>query len=356
MLKAAIIGCGNIGKGHAKAYKDCRRIELAAVVDIVSNCAIDLHKEHAVPCYAHLEEVLKLDEIDVIDVCLPSGMHADAAIAAAGAGKHCICEKPLDVTPQRCDEMIRAFEQSGTVLGGIYQHRYHDDTQKLKKAIDDGRLGRLTALSAMTPWWRTQAYYDSGDWRGTLELDGGGALMNQSIHAIDLMAWFGGPIKAITAYTDLLAHERVEIEDAAVAIVRFESGALGTIMGTTAANPGSSVRHGIMGTGGTVFLKDDKIEEWKLVDEEETEDAETEQPAEGEEYESAAPDPTQLADNPFSRNIDDIALAIEEGGQPLVTGFEARRAVEIICAIYESQRTGKEIEIPLGAFCPPEDE
>jgi predicted dehydrogenase len=351
VFRSAIVGCGNIGKGHAKAYQGCKEIRLEAVVDIRHECALDLHEMYDVPCYTWLDQVLEQPGIDFIDVCVPSGQHGDIAIAAARAGKHCIVEKPLDVTPQRCDEIIAAFQQSGTVLGGIYQHRYHDDTRKLKTALDAGRLGRLTLVTCSTPWWRTQEYYESGDWRGTWALDGGGALMNQSIHAIDLLIWFGGPVKRVTAYTALLAHERIEVEDTAVAICEFESGALGIIEGTTAAYPGSGVLHKVMGTGGMVYLTGDKITHWRLRDEEGAAAVEPQArtPAEAV-SKGAAADPTALSDNLFSRNLDDIARAARTGGQPCVTGAEARKGVEVICAIYESARTGKEVRLPLREF------
>ncbi len=349
MFKSAIVGSGNIGRGHAKAYKDCTEIELVAVVDDHHKCATTLGEEAGVPCYTEVSAVMDDPEIDFIDVCTPSGHHGDVALMAAEAGKHCVCEKPLDVTPQRCDEMIAAFEKSGTLLGGIYQHRYHDDTRKLKAAVDAGRLGRLALLTCCTPWWRSQEYYDSGEWRGTWKLDGGGALMNQAIHAIDLMLWFGGPVKTVQAYTAMLAHERIEVEDVAVAVVRFESGALGVVEGTTAAYPGSGVLHKVMGDGGMAYLKSDKIDLWKLRDEEGDQDEKT---AAAAETEVASSDPTVLHENLFSRNLDDIARAARTGGRPCVTGAEARRAVDLICAIYASARDNVEIEMPLEEFHP----
>ena len=350
MFKAAIIGCGTIGKLHAKAYRDAKEIQLAAVVDEAEDRAAALGGEFGVPSYTRMEEVLARADIDFIDICTPSGMHADAAIAAAKAGKHCICEKPLDITPQRCDKMIAAFEKSRTTLGGVFQHRFADDVRKTRAAIDDGRFGRITLATCSTPWWRTQEYYDSGAWRGTWKFDGGGALMNQSIHAIDLLVWLAGPIKTVTARTALLAHERIEVEDVAVAVCEFESGALGVIQGTTAAYPGSGVRHEIMGTGGTVYLVNDKIELWKLRDEESAE----KQPAAASRRAGtgAAGDPKALAGILFTRNFDDIARAARAGTAPCVSGPEAKKSVEVICAIYQSARTGKPVSLPLKKFHP----
>lgn len=351
MFKSAIIGCGGIGPHHAASYRDTREVRLGAVVDCVPEKAEKLGRAHGVPWFADLKDVLKRDDIDIIDVCLPSGLHGDAAIAAARAGLHCICEKPLDVTPQRCDQIIRAFRKSGTVLGGIYQHRFAEDVRRAKKAIDAGGLGRLTLATCSTPWWRTQEYYDSGDWRGTWRLDGGGVLMNQSIHAVDLLLWFCGPIRTVCARTALLAHERVEIEDVAVATVEFESGALGVIQGTTAAFPGGGVRHELMGTAGMIYLVDDHATLWKLKDEagaaKNGPAAPATKPGVG-----AAADPTALTRELFARNIDDVARAARLGKAPLVTGEEHRRAVEVICAIYKSARTGKPVRLPLKRFDP----
>jgi len=277
-------------------------------------------------------------------------MHADAAIAAAKAGKHCLCEKPLDITPQRCDRMIAAFAKSGTTLGGVFQHRFADDVRQTKTAIDDGRVGRITLATCSTPWWRTQEYYDSGAWRGTWKFDGGGALMNQSIHAIDLLVWLAGPIRTLTARTALLAHERIEVEDVAVAVCEFESGALGVIQGTTAAYPGWGVRHEIMGTDGMAYLVNDKIDLWKLRDEEGAE-----KPAAAASRRAgtgAASDPKALAGILFTRNFDDIARAAREGTAPCVSGIEAKKSVEVICAIYQSARTGKPVTLPLKKFHP----
>ncbi len=349
MLKSALVGCGNIGRGHAKAYQETREIEMAAVVDVVEARAKALGEAHDVPWFTSVDEVLGRDDIDVIDVGVPSGLHGEVALAAAAAGKHCICEKPLDVTPQRCDEIVAAFDQAGTVLGGIYQHRYADDVRRLKDAIDAGRLGRLSLLNCLTPWWRTQEYYDSGDWRGTWELDGGGALMNQSIHAIDLMLWFGGPLKRLQAYATLLTHERIEVEDVSVAVCEFECGAFGVIQGTTAAYPGSGVEHQVMGNAGMVYLTGDKIDLWKLKDEE---GGEAKEDADRGEDVGAAADPTVMHGNLFARNLDDIARAARTGGEPLVTGREHKRAVEVICAIYESARSGREVTLPLKEFTP----
>jgi UDP-N-acetyl-2-amino-2-deoxyglucuronate dehydrogenase len=366
MYKSAVIGLGVIGPNHCKSYKSTREIQLGAVVDIDPVKAEKYGKEYGVPWFTDVRKVLRRKDIDFVDVCVPSGLHGTIAIAAARAGKHCICEKPMDVTPQRCDHVIRAFQKSGTVYGGIFQHRFADDNQRAKKAIDDGRLGRLTQVSCSTPWWRPQEYYDSGDWRGTWKLDGGGCLMNQGVHAIDLLAWLCGPIASITARTARLAHERIEVEDVAVAVIEFASGALGVMTGSTASFPGNAPTHEISGTKGQVFLRDDHAVYWKLADEMEAEKAAqaapaTATPAVGAAVAAgsaaaasvgAAADPTQVSGDLFVRNIDAIALAAREGRRPTTSAEEHRKAVEIICAIYKSAQTGKTVRLPLKSFRP----
>ena len=351
MFNAAIVECGGIGTHHAKCYQSTKEIRLAAVCDIVPEKAEKLGKQYNVPWFTELRPVLRRKDIDFIDVCLLSGTHGDVAIAAARARKHCISEKPLDVTPQRCDQIIRAFKKSGTVLGGIYQHRFADDVQKALAAIQAGRLGRITLATCSTPWWRAQQYYDSGDWRGTWKLDGGGALMNQGIHAIDLLMYLAGPIRTVCARTALLAHERVEIEDVAVAAVQFESGALGVIQGTTAAFPGDCVRHEIMGTQGMFYLHDDKAVLWKLKDEIEARKA-GQGAADAVAGTGASSDPMALSSDIFVCTLDNVAFAARTGTPPIVTGEEHKRGVEVICAIYKSAQTGKPVQLPLKRFRP----
>lgn len=352
MFTSAVIGCGGIGPHHAKSYQSTQEIRLGAAVDIVPERAEKVGRQYGVPWYTRVDDVLARDDINFIDVCVPSGLHGDIAIAAARAGKHCICEKPLDLTPQRCDEILAAFRESGTTLGGIFGHRFADGSLRTKAAIDAGRLGRITLATCSTPWWRTQGYYDSGDWRGTWRLDGGGCLMNQGIHAIDQLLWFCGPVRSVAARTARLAHERIEVEDVAVATLEFAGGALGAVSGNTAAFPGHAVRHEIMGTDGMIYLDDDKPVLWKLRDEIEA-DAAGAAPAPAAQGTGASSDPLMISADIFVRNIDDIARAARLGTEPLVSGRQHRQAVEVVCAIYESARTGRAVGLPLERFDPP---
>jgi UDP-N-acetyl-2-amino-2-deoxyglucuronate dehydrogenase len=349
MFQSAIIGCGNVGPHHAKCYQVSKEIKLAAVVDVIEERAKKVAEQYNVPFFTDYRKVLRRKDIDFIDICVPSGLHHKIAIAAARAGKHVISEKPMDVTPQQCDKMIRAFEKSGTTYGGIVQHRFADDCKRAKAAIDAGRLGRLTLVKASTPWFRTQEYYDSGDWRGKWALDGGGCLMNQGIHAVDLLLWLAGPIKTIWARTATMAHT-IEVEDVAVATCEFESGALGVIMGSTASFPGSPVQHEITGTLGTIYLTDDIATRWLIKDELDA------GKGPGQAGEAAAVSASTqwsgLATDIFVYNIDEIARAAREGRPALTCGSEHKKAVEVICAIYKSAKTGRPVQLPLKTFRP----
>ena len=180
----------------------------------------------------------RIPELDVVCICTPSGAHMEPAVQAARAGKHVVVEKPLEITLPRCDAIIAACDAAGVRLCTIFPSRFTPANLRLKEAIDLGRFGRLTLGDTHVKWWRTQQYYDSGGWRGTWQLDGGGALMNQAIHNVDLLYWLMGDVASITALTATLAHERIEVEDTAVAALRFKNGALGVIEAATSAYPG----------------------------------------------------------------------------------------------------------------------
>ena len=200
--------------------------------------------------------------IQIVTIGTPSGSHLEPAVAAAKAGKHVIVEKPLEITLKRCDAIIAACKKSGVKLSTILPSRFHDGNRELKRAIDAGRFGQLTLGDAYVKWFRTQAYYDSGAWRGTWELDGGGALMNQAIHSVDLLTWLMGPVAEVQAQTATLAHERIAVEDTAVATLRFANGALGVIEASTAAFPGYLKRIEINGSEGSAVLEEEDLKHW----------------------------------------------------------------------------------------------
>ncbi|MEZ6116941.1 MAG: Gfo/Idh/MocA family oxidoreductase [Pirellulaceae bacterium] len=233
-----IVGCGMIAKFHAKAIRDISGAKLVGCQSRSLSKAQSFVEEFGATAYESLDDMLANKDIHIVTVCTPSGAHLEPAIAAAEAGKHVIIEKPLEITLKRCDQIIAACEKNNVLLATIFPSRFHKSAQLMKKAVDAGRFGRLTMGDAYVKWYRTQEYYDSGAWRGTWKLDGGGALMNQAIHSVDLLAWLMGPAESITAHTTTLAHERIAVEDVAVATIRFENGALGVIEASTASYPG----------------------------------------------------------------------------------------------------------------------
>ena len=234
-----IIGCGMISDFHSAAIADIKNGKLVAVSSRKAENSQRLVDRYSIQAYSDYNEMLNRDDIDIVCVCTPSGAHMEPAVAAAEAGKHVIIEKPLEITLERCDDIIESCEKANVRLCAIFNSRFSDASQLVKDTVSSGRLGQLTLGDAYVKWYRSQDYYDSGDWRGTMELDGGGALMNQSIHAIDFLQYVMGPVESIQAFTDTLAHKRIDVEDVAVAALRFKNGALGVVEGTTAVYPGS---------------------------------------------------------------------------------------------------------------------
>src|SRR5215213_6531622 len=258
--RIALVGVGVIGRHHGRVISELAdRVELVAVVDVVSERAETLAAERGGKAFTSLTDALAAVDIDIVVVCTPTGRHGEVAIEALEAGKHVIIEKPAETTVAKTDQIIEAQRRAGTLVAVISQHRFDQSTEIALNAITKGELGRLTTGIASIDWWRGQSYYDSGDWRGTWELDGGGAMMNQGVHTVDLLvATMGRPVE-VFAYTGTLAHERIEVEDAAVGVVRFESGALGVLHATTAAYPGLTARLQVHGDQGSIVIDNDQL-------------------------------------------------------------------------------------------------
>ncbi len=342
-----IIGCGMIAEFHARAIAEIPGARLVAVQSqSASNGAriAALAAGGACAIYGTVAELLAHPGLDVVCVCTPSGAHLEPAVAAARAGKHVVVEKPLEVTLPRCDAIIRACDEAGVRLSTIFPSRFSPANVALKEAVDSGRFGRLTLADTDVKWWRSQDYYDSGKWRGTWSLDGGGALMNQAIHNVDLLQWIMGEVVAVQALTATLAHERIEVEDVAVAILKFRSGALGVIEASTAAHPGLLKRTEIHGTRGSARVEQDDITFWSFVDE---------LPGDGDRIKptgpaaSGAADPKAISHAGHRDQLADFLQAIDSGQPARVDGREGRKAVEIIRAIYRSARLEQSVTLPL---------
>lgn len=259
-IRLALVGAGIIARQHARVIADLAdSVELVAVVDPDAEKAAEVAAQFGAATFATLGEALASTDVSVVVVCTPTGTHADIAIEALEAGKNVIIEKPAEVTLERTDRIIAAQQAAGTLVAVISQHRFDPATELLVGAIERGELGRLTSGIASIDWWRGQSYYDSGDWRGTWALDGGGALMNQGVHTVDLLvAALGTPVE-VFGYTGTLAHDRIEVEDVAAAVVKFESGAIGVLHGSTAVYPGLVARLQIHGDKGSAVIENDKL-------------------------------------------------------------------------------------------------
>lgn len=346
-LGFGIIGCGMIAKFHARAIADVRGAKLVACYDTYPESADRLAKETGCRAYHDLAAMLADPEVDVVTIGTPSGAHMEPAVQAARAGKHVIVEKPLEITLKRCDAIIKACEQNNVKLSAIFPSRFHESSIEMKRAIDDGRFGRLTMADAYVKWYRTQAYYDSGAWRGSWELDGGGALMNQAIHSVDILTWLMGPITEIRAQTATLAHERIAVEDTAVATVRFENGALGVIEASTAVYPGYLKRIELHGSEGTAVMQEEDITVWDFAKKHRRDAAVRERMESRHSTGGGASDPAAIGHHGHAKQFADFVDAIKKDRQPAVDGKEGRRSVEIILAIYKAAETGGAVTLPL---------
>lgn len=350
-LGFGIVGLGTIAELHAEAIQAMSNGHLVCAFSYSGSAkAHDIAAQYRVQLYVgDWDAFLRHPGLDIVTVATPSGMHLEAATAAAHAGKHVLCEKPLDVTLERCDRMIQSCEQAGVQLGGIFPYRLGEAVGAVKAALDAGRFGTLAVCNAIVPWYRAQSYYDSADWRGTWALDGGGALMNQSIHTIDLLQWFAGPVTSIVADTANRIHDRIEVEDTAVAMLRYASGALGTVTGSTAMWPGRPVEVHIAGATGSALLRGPSIAHWAFASEQASDDdiRRALSPEAMASNPSAASDPRAVAFENHQRQFENFVRSLQ-GQEPLfVDGSEARKAVEIILAMYASAASRQPVTLPL---------
>ena len=331
-----IVGTGVIAAMHAAAIATLPRARLAAVTDVADGAAAAFAVARGCAAEPGLDQLLTRPDVDVVCVCVPSGLHAEVGVRAARAGKHLVVEKPIDVTLAAADRLIEAARAAGVALTVISQHRFDPGLIELKRLLGDGALGRLVLAEASTKWYRTQAYYDSAAWRGTWAMDGG-SLMNQGIHYVDLLRWCMGPVAEVTAVCATQAHQ-VEVEDTALAIVRFGSGAVGTILSSTAAYPGFPQRLEITGTDGTVIVEDGRIVRRAFGAQPTAAAVPGAVGALG--GHRAAADPAAIEVASHAAQIADLLAAVEEGRAPAVDGQAGRDALEIVRAVYESARTG----------------
>ncbi len=344
-----IVGCGMIARFHARAIADVRGARLVGCYSRRAEAAEAFSAEHGCQAHTTLKGMLEDPRVDVVTICTPSGAHLEPAVAAAKAGKHVIVEKPLEITLRRCDRIVEACERSGVRLATIFPSRFHDSSRTLKEAVAAERFGRLTLGDAYVKWFRTQAYYDSGAWRGTWELDGGGALMNQAIHNVDLLQWLMGAVAEVHAQTALLAHERIAVEDTAVAALRFENGALGVIEATTSVYPGYLKRLELHGTAGSAALEEEDIVRWDFAKPHKRDEAIHAAMQRTKSGGGGAADPKAIGHHGHTRQFQDFVDALKKDRPLAIDGREGRKAVEIILAIYKSAESGKAVKLPLAS-------
>jgi predicted dehydrogenase len=334
-MRFALIGAGAIGTVHAHLIEALgNEAELVAVVDQSLDRAGKLVEQYGGHAYATPAEAYAAEVLDAVAICLPSALHAETAIEALRAGKHVIVEKPVDITLPAADRLIEAARSTGLTVSVISQRRFQPPVAQIRAAIDTGALGRVTSGIAESAFFRPQSYYDGDDWRGTLAIDGGGALMNQGIHALDLLVWMLGRPVQVSAQTGVLAHSGIEVEDVAGASILFESGAIGLLLASTAAYPGRPVRLTIHGDQGTAVLDDDQLAYFASAEAARPEATVLEGPADW--------GPVELAHLAQYR---DFIAAVRDGRAPAVSLEAGRRSLATVLAVYESARLGRPVAL-----------
>ena len=335
-VKFGIIGCGMISNWHAQAVNEIPGAELYGVTDVYEPARIAFAEKYGVHAYESVDALLAEPEIDVVCICTPSGLHAPLAISCANAGKSIVVEKPMAITREEIAGIFEACERNHVKMGVISQLRFAPAIQAAKKAVDSGILGKIVVADLSMKFFRSQEYYDKGGWRGTWKMDGGGALMNQGIHGIDILQHLMGPVECVSAITRTLARN-IEVEDTAVAILEFENGALGQIVGTTSVCPGSARTIEICGDRGTIELEEDSIVRWEIEGQEPPADIVIGRESENDTFSN----PGNFSIDGHVRQLSDMVDAIKNDRMPMVNQNDGRKPVEIILSIYESSKSGQ---------------
>ncbi len=341
----ALIGAGVIAPVHTRALAAVPSAKLVAVCDVVRPKAQALAAEYGAEACADYHDLLDRDDIDVFEIVVWSGRHAEIGIEAARHGKHVLVTKPIDVTLAAIDALIDACESNGVRLGAVHQFRSFPTYLATREAVQSGALGKMVIANAFVPWYRSQSYYDGDEWRGTWRWDGGGALMNQAVHYVDLLQWIMGGISEVFAYADVAAHhERIEVEDVAVAAVRFVGGAIGTIQASTSIYKGLPARMDLHGEQGNVLIAGDAFTLWDVQGRPQPKTATDVGTTGAADPKPALGDPAVAA---HVAQIADFLAAIDEGRPPQLDGREARKAVEVNLAIYRSAAEKHPVSLPL---------
>jgi len=347
LLHAGILGGGNISDTHARAAGAVAGVHVAAVYGQNVDRAAGLAERSNAVAYADLDRFLDHRPMDFVAIGSPSGLHAEQAMAAISRGLHVIVEKPLDISTSRVDELIAAADRSGVKVGVFFQDRLKPGVLRMKEIVETGRLGTPVLASGRIKWHRPDDYFAGSRWRGTWALDGGGALMNQGIHTIDLLSWMFGPVARVSAFAATRVHP-IEVEDTLTATLEFESGALGVVEASTCAYPGYPRRVELTGRIGTVILEGDSLVAVDLRGGYQLPTPNSQLPTTPIPN-AQLPTSSQSASVgdalPHQRMIEDFVDAIETNRSPACDAREGRRSVEIVEAIYRSAREGRAVDL-----------
>lgn len=350
--RIGVVGAGAIAGMHGMAIADIEGAELVAFSNARGPRVEEFRNLYGGRSFDTYEEMIASGLCDVVTICTPSGAHLEPTVVALKQGIHVLCEKPLEINLERARQMADAEKASTATLGGIFPQRFNPVVSTAHEAAAAGRLGKLAVANAYVPWWRDDAYYGPNRWQGTKALDGGGALINQSIHAIDTMLWLAeaagaGSAVEVFGYSNMLCHdpEHIEVEDSAAATVRFESGAVGVILGSTAMWPGGAMRFHVGGRDGTIEIHEQELVTWSFR-EEKPDDEATRERFGGKTGAGGAADPMAIDYSNHTRNIADFLTAIDEGRPSAVDTAEAWKSLAVIRSIYDSAEQGKPVAVP----------
>ena len=338
IIRFAIIGSGGVAVKHAQAIASISGAKLVVVWGQHTEKGRAFAKEYGAEFEGNLETLAERSDIDAITIATPSGTHESTALPFLRKGKAVLCEKPLEISLEKIFNLLRAAKENNTLLAVILQFRLGHGALAMKKAVLERRFGRLSLCSAYLKWWRDQSYYDAADWRGTIKLDGGGALMNQGIHAVDLLQWLVGMPSKVFAFSGLIAHEKIEVEDTIAVALKFPNGALGVIEAATSCKPGFAMRIELCGEKGSAVLEDDRIVQWQF--DSELPGDEALRTSKNSTIVSGSSEPNAIGFEGHRFLIKDFICALQEHRAPLIPGSEAINAVRLILTAYESAQKG----------------
>lgn len=334
VVRVGLVGCGRVARVHAEALAAAEQTQLVAVADVKEDRAQTFAEKYGAEAYTDWTKMLERDDIDAIQICTPHYLHAEMTIAAANAGKHVLTEKPMAISVEQADAMIEAAKRNNVTLGVIFQNRYNDASVAIKEAIDSGRLGEIKGARAFITWNRSDDYYKQSDWKGTWDKEGGGVLIDQAIHTIDLMQWFVGEVDSIRATYETRAHDFIDVDDVAEAFIKFKNGAIACLYANCFYVYDAPIYLEIVGTEGRVELIGSEatihVGNERLI---------VKQAADkivGKDYWGSS----------HKRQIIDFYSNILNGERPFIDGEAGKVAMEMVLAMYESARTGRTVHFP----------